>query len=177
MYRPKHVEWTCREINLTAHCCICWSFHRIELVNSFSRFNMTYMFDRFSKNSQISNFMKIRPVVVSLFHADGRTGMSRPIVDFRNFANALKKFKTQSTAVILRGLRVCLINSTKLNLIHHYSIEVNRKCWRNYWRTLKWTPTQLIGLSACYHILRARLLLEARLRRSFTVPSCLQASR
>ena len=20
---------TCREINLTAHCCICWSFHRI----------------------------------------------------------------------------------------------------------------------------------------------------
>ena len=28
VYRPKHVEWTCREINLTAHCCICWSFHR-----------------------------------------------------------------------------------------------------------------------------------------------------
>ena len=29
--RPKHVEWTCREINITAHCCICWSFHRIFL--------------------------------------------------------------------------------------------------------------------------------------------------
>ena len=29
VYRPKHVEWTRREINLTAHCCICWSFRRI----------------------------------------------------------------------------------------------------------------------------------------------------
>ena len=28
MYRPKHVEWTCREINFTAHCRICWLFHR-----------------------------------------------------------------------------------------------------------------------------------------------------
>ena len=28
MCRPKHVEWTCREINFTAHCRICWLFHR-----------------------------------------------------------------------------------------------------------------------------------------------------
>ena len=28
---------------------------------------------RFSKNTQISNFMKIRPVVAELFHADVRT--------------------------------------------------------------------------------------------------------
>jgi len=27
--RPKHVEWTCREIKFTAHCRICWLFHRI----------------------------------------------------------------------------------------------------------------------------------------------------
>jgi hypothetical protein len=27
----------------------------------------------FSKNTQIQNFMKIRPVVSELFHADGRT--------------------------------------------------------------------------------------------------------
>jgi len=27
--RPKHVEWTCREINFTAHCSICWLFYRI----------------------------------------------------------------------------------------------------------------------------------------------------
>ena len=31
MCRPKHVEWTCREINFTAHCRICWLFHRKEL--------------------------------------------------------------------------------------------------------------------------------------------------
>jgi hypothetical protein len=29
--------------------------------------------DIFSKNPQISNFMKIRPVTAELFHADGRT--------------------------------------------------------------------------------------------------------
>jgi len=28
--------------------------------------------DRFSKNTQISNFIKIRPVGAELFHADGR---------------------------------------------------------------------------------------------------------
>jgi len=30
--------------------------------------------DRFSTNTQISNFMKIRPVGVALFRADGSTG-------------------------------------------------------------------------------------------------------
>jgi len=29
--------------------------------------------ERLSKNTQISNFMKIRPVGAELFHADGRT--------------------------------------------------------------------------------------------------------
>jgi len=30
--------------------------------------------DRFSKNTQVSNFTKIRPVAAELLHADGRTG-------------------------------------------------------------------------------------------------------
>ena len=30
-------------------------------------------FDRFSKNTRISNFMKIRPMGAELFHADGQT--------------------------------------------------------------------------------------------------------
>ena len=46
------------------------------------------------KNIQNSNFMKIRPVEVELFHAGGRTGeetdMRKVIITFRNFANAPK---------------------------------------------------------------------------------------
>jgi hypothetical protein len=34
---------------------------------------MTNFLDRFSKNPEISNFTKIRPVGGELFHADGRT--------------------------------------------------------------------------------------------------------
>jgi hypothetical protein len=38
-----------------------------------SDFNDTLIFTTFQKNTQISNFMKIRPVVAKLFHADRRT--------------------------------------------------------------------------------------------------------
>jgi hypothetical protein len=34
--------------------------------------------------------MKIRPVGAELFHADGRAGMTKPTVDFRNFVKAPK---------------------------------------------------------------------------------------
>jgi hypothetical protein len=57
-----------------------------------SDFNESWIFflERFSKNPQISNFMKIRPVAAQLFHADGRTDMTKLIVAFRNFAKASK---------------------------------------------------------------------------------------
>jgi len=44
--------------------------------------------DIFLKNTEISNFMKIRPVGAELFHANGRTDMAKLTVTFRNFANA-----------------------------------------------------------------------------------------
>ena len=48
----------------------------------------------FSKDTEIPNFMKIRPVGAELFHADGRTDgqtdITKPIVPFRNSAKALK---------------------------------------------------------------------------------------
>jgi hypothetical protein len=46
--------------------------------------------DRFSKNIQISDFMKIRSVATEVFHADGRTD-TKLIVAFRNLAKAPKK--------------------------------------------------------------------------------------
>ena len=45
----------------------------------------------FSKNDHISNFMKIRPVGAELFNTNGRTGMTKVTVTFRNFVKALKK--------------------------------------------------------------------------------------
>jgi len=52
--------------------------------------NLNFL-NRFSKNYQISNLMKIRPVGAELFHVDGRADMTKLIVAFRNFATALKK--------------------------------------------------------------------------------------
>ena len=38
---------------------------------------LEFFFGKFSKNTQISNFMKIRPVGAELFHADGQTDMMK----------------------------------------------------------------------------------------------------
>jgi hypothetical protein len=65
--------------------------------------------DRFSKNSRISNSMKICPERAELFHADGKryfdgrmdrqkteTDITKLIVAFRNVANVPKKILTSS---------------------------------------------------------------------------------
>jgi hypothetical protein len=52
---------------------------------------------RHTKNTQISDFIKIRPLGAELSHADRRTGeqtdMTKLIVDFRNFAEVPKHNK------------------------------------------------------------------------------------
>jgi hypothetical protein len=57
------------------------------------------LLDRVSKNTQVSNFMKIRPVGAELFHADRQTDRQTDMkltVAFRNFAKTPK-----NTAILL----------------------------------------------------------------------------
>jgi hypothetical protein len=44
--------------------------------------------DIFSKNTEVSNIIKILSPGAVLFHADGQTDMTKLIAAFRNFANA-----------------------------------------------------------------------------------------
>jgi hypothetical protein len=62
-------------------------------------------FNGFSKNSQIQNFMQIRPMGAELFRADGRTGMTKLIVTLRSSVNGLKI----SIDILHKGIniRVC----------------------------------------------------------------------
>jgi len=47
----------------------------------------------FEKNVEIYNFIKIRPMGEEMFHADGRSDMTKLTVAIRNFANAPKTGK------------------------------------------------------------------------------------
>jgi hypothetical protein len=55
-------------------------------------FNETLIFSTDFRKMLISNFMKIRPIRAELFHVDGQTDMTKPIVAFRNFAKVLENF-------------------------------------------------------------------------------------
>jgi len=46
--------------------------------------------DKFSKSTPIPNLIKIHPVWIELFLADGQTDMVKLTVAFRNFPNAPK---------------------------------------------------------------------------------------
>jgi hypothetical protein len=54
--------------------------------------------DTFSKNFQISVFMKIRLIGAELFYSDGWMDMTKPTVAFRNLAKAPKKIKPSNKA-------------------------------------------------------------------------------
>ena len=61
-----------------------------------SDYNETCILPTYLRKTQISSFMKIRPVSAELFHAEGRrtdryTDMTRPIAAFHNFVKAPKK--------------------------------------------------------------------------------------
>jgi hypothetical protein len=68
------------------HCATAVPLH-VKYPLFLSDFNEINFLDRFSKNSQISDFMKIRPVGAQLFHADRLTDRHEEAnIRFRNFA-------------------------------------------------------------------------------------------
>jgi hypothetical protein len=69
---------------------VYWSSCKVSVILLRSYRDLNFL-ERFSKNTQISSFMKIRAVGAELFHADRRTGMSKLLVAFRNLTNAPKK--------------------------------------------------------------------------------------
>jgi hypothetical protein len=54
------------------------------------------------EKTQITSFIKIRPVGAELLHADGQTDMKKLIVAFRNFVNASKNATCASFFGVLR---------------------------------------------------------------------------
>jgi len=62
---------------------------QLKYTSFLSDFNETWIFPSFSKNTQISNFMKIRRVGTEFFHAGGRAD-TKLTVAFRNFVKAPK---------------------------------------------------------------------------------------
>jgi hypothetical protein len=81
---------------------VYWSSCKINI-------NLNFL-GRFSKNPQISNLMKIRPVEIELFHADGRPGrrtnMMKQIAAIRKFANAPKATKHLNLRILLVKLKL-----------------------------------------------------------------------
>jgi len=65
------------------------SRHKVPIILVRFKWNSNFL-DRFFKNNEMWNFMKVRPVGAELFHSGGRTDMTKLIVVFRNFANAPK---------------------------------------------------------------------------------------
>ena len=97
--------------------------------------------DRFSRNHQISNFMKIRPVEAELFHVNGRTyrraDMTKLIVAFRNLANASSSWLYRRTRILGCAWRAnSWTAATTARLLVFWSISIGGR----------WTKLTLIVL-------------------------------
>ena len=67
---------------------VYWSLCKVPVIPARFSENVNFL-DKFSKNTQISNLMKILPVGAELFQSERRTDVSK-LIAFRSFANAPK---------------------------------------------------------------------------------------
>ena len=97
---------------------VYWSSCKVPVILSGLKFKFLGIF---SKNYQISNLIKIRPVGDKLFHADGRRDMTKLIAALCNSANARLKRMPLETFIILTNVRYnFLINSIYYSIILLY---------------------------------------------------------
>jgi hypothetical protein len=100
----------------------------------------TWLNRKFLDSTQISNFMKIRPVGAELFHADRQTDMMMLIVAFRNFANAptipvISKLVFKFKATWSLSFTQCSIvpwNACKLRWISFSTFLSSMRLWATF---------------------------------------------
>ena len=78
----RRIQWN-TIINIHRHSC------KVSVVHVRLYCNLNYL-NRFLKNTQISNFMKICPLEAERFHPDGKKDVTKLIVTFHNFVNTSK---------------------------------------------------------------------------------------
>ena len=75
------------------------------------------------KDTEISNFMEIRPVVAELFHADGRQAvMMRLLVAFGNFVNSPETQFTVTSKYRTSRVTAQLDDICSITQIFHFGI-------------------------------------------------------
>jgi len=73
---------------------VYWTSCKISVIIVRFQWNLNFL-DRLSRNTEVSNFMKIPSMGAELFHAEGGTDMKQT-VDIRNFSIASKTSRTKA---------------------------------------------------------------------------------
>jgi hypothetical protein len=85
---------------------------------------------RFLRNTQMSNFEKIRSKVAAFFHADRRTDMTKLILPFRNIANSSNDSQSVEACIII--IIIIIIIITIIITLHLWQTHAKHFChWKD----------------------------------------------